>query len=187
MKVWVLGGPGCGKTTFAQELAAMSGARHVELDELFWRENWKVAKSTDFIGQLETFLAEPDWIVDGRFPEAVDRFLHLAEIVIWLDPPMAVAWPRLLYRTIARWLTRAELWAGNRESFISVFGSRSILWYAFRERAGQRKAIEEAFERLSTDGPRLVHTKTTNSVRLAQRIYRDFYPGDESVYPAGLE
>lgn len=169
-RVWVLGGAASGKTTFARTYAALSGARHVELDRLYWMENWTAKEDDEFRAELGALLREPRWVVDGQYPVAVDEFIGAADCIVWLDPPLRIAWPRLLRRTMMRWVRRQDLWAGNRESFTSVFGPRSILWYALKMRAPQRAANERLFGHPAMSAKDLVRTRTANVRALARRL-----------------
>lgn len=169
-RVWVLGGAASGKSTFARQYAALTDARHVELDQLYWMENWTPKADAELSAELSVLLREPRWVVDGQYPVAVDRFIGTADCIVWLDPPLRVSWPRLLRRTLTRWVRRQELWAGNRESFASVFGPRSILWYALRMRAPQRTANERTFRLPELSSKALIRSRTADVRELARRV-----------------
>jgi hypothetical protein len=71
--------------------------------------------------------------------------LDRADVIIWLDPPFAATFWRLLLRTVRRARTREALWGTtNTESFRYSFLSRdSILWYLVKtHRRGQRRRAE---------------------------------------------
>ncbi|CAM5394838.1 hypothetical protein SALBM135S_05522 [Streptomyces alboniger] len=92
--------------------------------------------------------------------------------MVWVDPPLRVAWPRLLRRTLRRWIRREELWGGTRETFWTVVGPRSILWYALKVRAEQRQANLDLFARLSGTGVRLIRFRGGDVRNLIGRIAR---------------
>lgn len=169
-RVWVLGGSASGKTTFAREFSAAAGARHVELDRLYWQENWTPKEDAAFREELSVLLREPCWVVDGQYAAAVDDFVAEADCVVWLDTPLRVAWPRLLRRTVTRLVRRQDLWAGNRESFTSVVGPRSILWFALRLRKPQQEANQRLFDRLRPGGAVLVRSRTGDPAALARGL-----------------
>ncbi|GAB2649486.1 hypothetical protein GCM10027271_03930 [Saccharopolyspora gloriosae] len=172
-RVWVLGGSASGKTTFATEFAAVAGARHVELDRLHWQRDWTPRPAAELRAELGTALREPTWVVDGQYAVAVDDFAATADCVVWLDPPLRVSWPRLLRRTIRRYVRREELWAsGNRETLRSVVGPRSILWFALRLRRRIEEANQRLFDELDGTGPVLVRSRTSDPAALARRIGR---------------
>ncbi|MEU5580534.1 hypothetical protein [Streptomyces huasconensis] len=170
-KVWIVGGPGCGKSTLA-ELLAEPGAPPVRLDALFWGPGWTPVPEDEFLAEIKKALETQRWVVDGQFPAAVAAYAHTADCVVWVDPPLRVAWPRLLRRTLRRWVRREELWGGTRETLWTVVGPRSILWYALKVRAEQRQANLELFARLSETGVRLIRFRGGDVRNLVGRIAR---------------
>jgi adenylate kinase family enzyme len=177
-RVWVLGGAASGKTTFAREFAAVAGARHIELDQLYWQENWTPRPDDELRAELDVLLREPSWVVDGQYAVAVNGFVAAADCVVWLDPPLRVCWPRLLRRTMTRLVFRTELWAGNRESFISVVGPRSILWFALRVRGQVKQDNQALFDSLRGEGNVLVRSRTTDPAALARQICNQVMPAE---------
>ncbi|MFF5405743.1 hypothetical protein ACFY8K_22295 [Streptomyces misionensis] len=154
-KVWIVGGPGCGKSTLAG-LLTESDAPPVCLDTLFWGPGWTPVPEDTFLAEVGKALEAERWVVDGQFPAAVAAYAHTADCVIWVDPPLYIAWPRLLRRTLRRWIRREKLYGGTRETFWTVVGPRSILWYALKVRAEQRRANHDLFVRLSGSDVRLI-------------------------------
>ncbi|MEU1628602.1 hypothetical protein ABZ746_25475 [Streptomyces sp. NPDC020096] len=169
-KVWIVGGPGCGKSTLADALAESTGVQPVALDALYWGPGWTPVPTQEFVSGLGKELDAERWIVDGQYPEAITTFAHHADCVVWVDPPLAVAWSRLLRRTMRRWIRRERLWGGTRETLWSVVGPRSILWYALKVRASQRLANQELFDRLADTGVLLLHARGDDVRSLVGRI-----------------
>ncbi|WP_189955782.1 adenylate kinase [Streptomyces alanosinicus] len=161
-RVWIVGGPGCGKSTLARALAERRGVEPVTLDALFWGPAWTPVPTAEFLAGVERELAADRWIIDGQFAESVDAFAHRADCVVWTDPPLRVSWPRLLRRTVRRWVRREELWGGVRETLWSVIGPRSILWYAVKVHDSQRVANQRLFERLSSTDVLLLHARDSD-------------------------
>ena len=141
----VSSGPGAGKTTLAHALAARIGAPHVELDALFWGPNWRHADPDVYRARVGDAVAGERWVIDGNYRAVRDVIWPRADTIVWLDYPLRIAYPRLVRRTLARWRSGEELWAGtgNRESFRLLFLSRdSLLWWALRTYRGRRKRFE---------------------------------------------
>ncbi|WP_051834771.1 hypothetical protein [Streptomyces sp. NRRL S-15] len=170
-KVWIVGGPGCGKSTLAG-LLAEPGAPPVRLDALFWGPGWTPVPEDRFLAEIQKALEAQRWVVDGQFPAAVAAYAHTADCVVWVDPPLRVARPRLLRRTLSRWIRREELWGGTRETLWTVVGPRSILWYALKVRAEQQQANLDLFARLSETGVRLIRFRGGDVRNLVGRIAR---------------
>ncbi|MFF3576799.1 P-loop NTPase family protein [Streptomyces mirabilis] len=161
-RVWIVGGPGCGKSTLARALAEQRGIPPVTLDALFWGPAWTPVPTEVFLAGVEGELTADTWVVDGQFAASVEAFAHRADCVVWTDPPLRVTWPRLLRRTVRRWIRREELWGGVRETFWTVVGPRSILWYAVQVRNSQRLANQRLFDELSDTGILLLHTRDSD-------------------------
>ncbi|MFC3582317.1 adenylate kinase [Streptantibioticus rubrisoli] len=161
-RVWIVGGPGCGKSTLARVLAERGGLEPVTLDALYWGPEWKPQPTAEFLALVENELGADRWIVDGQFPDAVTAFAHRADCVVWVDPPMHVSWPRLFRRTLRRWIRRERLWGGVRETLWSVIGPRSILWYALKQRGPQQQANQRLFDQLKETGVLLVHAQDSD-------------------------
>ena len=145
-RVAVFGTAGSGKSTLAERLAARHGLRLIELDALFWGPDWQPAPLELFRHRVEREIRDGDWIVVGNYGQVRDLVWRQADTLIWLDLPFALVMGRLLRRTIARVLSREELWGtGNRETFRNAFLSRhSILLWAIKthHRNRQRFAVE---------------------------------------------
>ena len=68
------------------------------------------------------------------------RFQEVTDVVVWLDLPIRVWFPRLLARTFRRLSRREELWNGNRESLKGAFwGRESLFGYALRSHFRRRR------------------------------------------------
>jgi adenylate kinase family enzyme len=147
-RVAVRGGTGSGKSTFARELARRLGVPHVELDALHHGPGWQEASAEELRAKVETVLDDVrGWVVDGNYDSKLGTLvLDRAELIVWLDLPLRVKFPRLLRRTVRRAWSREELWNGNRESWrISFLSRESILLWAFRTHWKNRREWPERF------------------------------------------
>ena len=83
------------------------------------------------------------WVIDGNYG-AQSLVLPRADTVIWLDPPLAVIFPRLFARALRRIRSGELLWdlPGNRETFRSQFLSRdSLFLWALKTHRRRRRAL----------------------------------------------
>ena len=129
-RIAVVGPTGSGKTTFARALAAGLQVTHIELDALFWEENWTPGEFDVVKQRVVDAMAEDRWVSDGNYGSYREYQLPRTTTMVWLDYSLPVCMLRLFWRTLRRTCTRQELWAGNRESFAQAFFSRKsvFLW-----------------------------------------------------------
>jgi hypothetical protein len=105
-RVYVCGGPGSGKTTFARELAARTRAAVYSLDEVAREGGGRGPETTDDerAGAVSRILASPRWIVEGVHVGWTAPLIEAADAVVWLDH---VAWHKSGGRIIRRFVTQA--------------------------------------------------------------------------------
>jgi adenylate kinase family enzyme len=130
IRIAVKGGSGAGKTTLAGELARRCGVPHVELDALHHGPNWTAASASELRNRVNAVLDdERGWVVDGNYDSKLDRLVvDRAELIVWLDLPLATKLARLTRRTVQRFARRERLWNGNRETLAGAFWGREALF-----------------------------------------------------------
>ena len=141
-RILVRGGSGAGKTTLGRELARRLAVPFVELDALHHGPNWQAASVAELRARV---LAATDdargWVADGNYDHKLGGvLLDRAELIVWLDLPLATKLTRLTRRTARRWWRDEELWNGNRESFKEAFwGRESLFVWALRAHFDHRR------------------------------------------------
>jgi len=139
-RIVVIGDSGAGKTALARQLAQCLDLSHIELDALFWEENWTQTTPQVFRERVMQALCADRWVVDGNYSRVSDLTWARAETVVWLDYGLVTILIRLLRRTFRRIFTREELWNGNRESFIKgLFTRDSIIVWAITTYSEKRR------------------------------------------------
>lgn len=140
-RINIIGPAGAGKTFLAGELAAALDVPHIELDSLFWLDDWVSVNKDTFRQKVEKALAASRWVVDGNYSSKVqDLVWGRVQMVIWLDYPFLLVLSRLVRRTLRRALTRELLWGSNRESLGKAFFSRdSLILYFLRTYKKKRR------------------------------------------------
>jgi adenylate kinase family enzyme len=138
---------GNGGTTFARELAARLDLPFYELDGLFWGPNWTETPADEFRVRVEPIVASEAWVIDGKYHGKLgDLVARHADVVVWLDQPARVWFPRLVRRTFARVTRREALWNGNRETLRNAFfGRDSLLLFTLRHYRRRRRDFPERF------------------------------------------
>lgn len=130
-RIWIVGPTGSGKSTIARELAERLNIRAYHLDEFYHLPGWNSREPKDFTLTVKRITNRPAWIVDGNYGLVRRPFLSRADFVIWLDFPLRITLPRLLWRSCTRAAVRGSCCNGNYETFRQIFTTReSILWWA---------------------------------------------------------
>ncbi len=120
-RIAVVGDSGSGKTWLAAELAERTGFPHIELDALFWQEDWNPLPKAELEAAVASAIAGDNWVVDGNYGSLVQPMvLEAADTVVWLDLPRWRVMTAITRRTIDRGLRRRELWNGNRERLRNI-------------------------------------------------------------------
>lgn len=144
-RIVVIGSSCAGKSTFAQQLAEARGCAHIELDELFWAENWTPKPTDEFLELVKSASIGDAWVAAGNYSPARDLLWSRATTIIWLNYSLPLILWRGIKRTVRRMMFGEVLFHGNRESFKRSFLSReSILWWivsTYRHRQREFKSI----------------------------------------------
>ena len=117
----VVGVSGSGKTALAHRLAAALGVEHIELDAIFHQPGWTELAGPEFRDRVAVEIQSDGWVVDGNYGVVRDLVWSAADTVVWLDLPRPVVMRKIVGRTLARAVTRRELWNGNREPLTGMF------------------------------------------------------------------
>jgi adenylate kinase family enzyme len=115
MRVSVIGCSGSGKTTFGKALALRAGVPFAELDAMFHQPEWTELPEDEFQARVREATAGDAWVVDGNYAAVRPIVLERATDVAWLDYSRARVMQQVIRRSVARAVTRRELWNGNRE------------------------------------------------------------------------
>ncbi|MBA3851306.1 MAG: adenylate kinase [Chloroflexi bacterium] len=171
-RVVVVGTSAVGKTTFARRLAAILGVPHVELDALHWEPGWQEADPEVFRDRVRAAVeATEAWVVDGGYSRVRPIVWGAADTVVWLDFPLPTILLRLSRRTLARVISREEIWNGNRERWRTAFASReSLYWWVLTTHRGRSRRMTQA---LASPEYRHIRAVRLRSPRRAERWLQD--------------
>lgn len=86
-RILIIGGNGCGKTTFAKALSIKLQLPLVHLDALYWRDHWQTTPNDEFDALLLREVTKPKWILDGNMTRTLPFRLNYCDTVIYMDFP----------------------------------------------------------------------------------------------------
>jgi adenylate kinase family enzyme len=132
-KVNVIGTTGSGKSTFSKRLAKKINAPYIQMDQIFWKQNWQESQDSEFFQRIEDVLSESTWVLDGNYSRTNIIKWRDADTIIWIDYSFFRTLFQLFKRTIKRIISGEELWpeTGNRESFAKSFLSKKSIFIWF--------------------------------------------------------
>ena len=146
-RINVVGTSASGKSTFSKTLAQKLGLSYIELDDLFWLDNWDESSDPNFFEKLQQSidLAPHGHVIDGNYSRTEEIKWKEIDTVIWLDLPFHLNLYRSLKRALHRALTQQKLWSNsnNRESFKSMLSRDSIIWWMIKtHKKNQHKYLQ---------------------------------------------
>ncbi|MDC1175487.1 hypothetical protein OAT67_08815 [Bacteriovoracaceae bacterium] len=147
-KIIILGTTGSGKSTFAKKLSLQLGIPNIQLDLLFWKENWTYCDDPEFFSKIENATQGDTWIVDGNYSRTRHLTWPKADTIIWIDLPFWKTIYQNVSRSVKRAISQEELWpnTGNKESFSRMFSKESIILWLLKTYKKNRKRYLKAME-----------------------------------------
>jgi adenylate kinase family enzyme len=144
-KILIIGTSGSGKSTLARLLANRLKLADIELDALYWQENWTPASATVFREKVANAISvHTAWVINGNYLEVKDLSWGHAQQLIWLDYSLFTVMWRVIKRSILRGIKKEKLWAGNTETLRNNFFSKnSIILLAWQTYALRKKQYTE--------------------------------------------
>lgn len=151
-KIWVIGGPGAGKTTTSKTLSNGLGYAHLELDRFVWEKNWKKSDDESIRERVRAALAIDSWVADGQYDPIADMMIEACDSVIFLDINIITRFWRVLSRSVSHCLLQKELWNGNKESWRRLFSQNSMPVYVFKCASSEAKKNHGIYESCVKNG-----------------------------------
>ncbi len=146
-KINVVGTSASGKSTFSKALAQKLNLTYIELDDLFWLDDWEQASNDLFFEKLKNQidLAENGYVIDGNYSRSQPIKWKEIDTIIWLDLPFHLNLFRSLKRALSRVLSKRRLWKSlnNTESFKTMLSKESIVWWMIKtHKKNQQKYLK---------------------------------------------
>jgi adenylate kinase family enzyme len=155
-RILVMGSSGSGKSTFAQQLSAITGIPMVSLDALYWKPGWVPSDNAEFDARVTDVAHQPRWIIDGNYTSSGAGELRrsTADAVFWFDLPRRTCMTGILSRIVTSYgRVRPEMAPGCPEKIDFEF-----FRYVWTYRQIQRPKLLEYFEGLRPDQPLIAFT-----------------------------
>ncbi len=96
----IVGQPGSGKSTLARAIAERTGLPVVHIDRIHWRPGWVERGREEKTRLCREAEAGDRWIFEGGHSATWDNRVARADLLIWMDRPLALRLWRVLRRTL---------------------------------------------------------------------------------------
>lgn len=134
-RIVVIGTTSSGKSTLAKQIAEKIDLQFVELDALYWEENWMPAPMFVFFERVENAVEADNWVIAGNYSSVRHIIWQRAQAIIWLDYPFHIIFWRLIKRSIRRVASKELLWGKNVERgwiYLKVWSPDSLIYWLFK-------------------------------------------------------
>jgi adenylate kinase family enzyme len=132
-KIIIVGCPGSGKTTLANQLGKILDIPVHHLDKIFWKEGKKASHQDEFRKLVKELMKEDKWILDGNFKRSVEDRIEKADTVILFDfPKLIIIW-RVFKRFFKHFNKVRPDMGGNNKERIEWLHFKYILTYPMKE------------------------------------------------------
>lgn len=143
-RINVIGTSGSGKTTFSKKLARKLGLAYIELDELFWLDDWKESSNEIFFEKLKNKIDRVElqgYVIDGNYTRTQAIKWKNIDTVIWLDFPFYLNLIQSVKRTVIRLISQEKLWSNsdNKETLSNALSRDSIILWMIKTHAKNLK------------------------------------------------
>jgi len=142
-RILVYGVTGSGKSTLARELGEIVGIPVTDVDHLSWRPGWVQLPRDEQRALFDELTRADAWVLDAAYGAWRDLALERADLVVALSYPRWLSLTRLLRRTVVGIVLRREICNGNRDSWRSLVGRRSIVAWHFESFPRERDRMRE--------------------------------------------
>lgn len=106
MRIFIIGGPGSGKTTLGRRIAQQFHIPFYEIDLVGWENGAGAERPMDVrLRDVHEIAIQPDWVAEGWFPVWTDELQAAADQIVWLDLPWSIARWRIITRHMRASLT----------------------------------------------------------------------------------
>ena len=155
MRIVIMGSTGVGKTTLGKQLSTQLDIPFVELDNLFWLEEWQGRSKSEFQDIVGAYASKESWIMDGNYESVRHIIWSEADTLIWLDYSFGVIFYRLVKRILLRAISKEIVCGNNIDNgwvHLKLWSKDSLINWLFQT---YWKRKEEMPRMIANDGSHL--------------------------------
>lgn len=84
-KIAIVGAPGTGKTTLADNLSEIYKISATHIDGIHHLKNWEIRDKNERDKIILDIVSKDKWIIDGTYKSTLKARFEKADLIIWLD------------------------------------------------------------------------------------------------------
>jgi hypothetical protein len=120
MRIYIVGGPGSGKTTLAVSLSRDLGVPLLQLDDV-WVRSYERERTDDHVTPaarqfrqelVSEYTAREAWVIEGAEPPFLEAFAQASDLIVWCDVSFTRAAARMFRRHVLAEVRRNNRYPG---------------------------------------------------------------------------
>lgn len=127
-KIIIIGGPGTGKSTLANNLARNLELPVYHLDAIHHLPNWEIRDKKERDEIILQKIEEPKWVIDGTYTSTLEKRMQKSDLIIFFDYPTIVKLKNILHRYLKNKEKQREEIPGCKEKMDMAFIKQTINW-----------------------------------------------------------
>lgn len=184
-RIMIVGGPGAGKSWVARRLGRISGLPLHHIDHIHWLPGWIERDWLEKDMLVREIHRREVWIFEGGHSRTYRERAGRAQLLIWLDLPVALRMWRVIWRSLRHaGRVRPDMAEDCRETL----GRRQLDFLRFMWRT--RRTARQAVRRIAEDPPAglvVAHLRRAAEVRAFLRNCQGEAGGTGLILPEPSE
>lgn len=84
-RISIVGAPGSGKTTLANNLSKIYNIPAIHIDGIHYLHNWEIRDKSERDSIILSYIEKDAWIIDGTYRSTLQKRFEKSDLIIWLD------------------------------------------------------------------------------------------------------